>query len=99
MSLRYAARTDGNQTEIVDDLRKLGFDVDIVHREKRLYDVIVSGVPSWARKAVGVRVEIKTDPKEPLSPFEMEYWAKQKNRDNLIRAHCTGDVLRWFGRA
>jgi hypothetical protein len=98
MSFRYAARSDANQPQIVDELRKLGFDVDIVSREKKLYDVVVSGVPSWSRRAVAVRVEIKIDGKEPLSPFEMEYWAKQKNRDNLIRATCSDDVLKWFGR-
>lgn len=98
MSLRHAARVDANQVQIVSELRKLGFDVDIVSREKRLYDIIVSGVPAWSRRACAVRVEIKTDERAPLSPFEMEFWAKQKHRDNLIRAHSINEILKWFGR-
>jgi hypothetical protein len=98
MSMRYASRVDVNQEQIVKELRDLGFDVDIVSREKKMYDVVVSGVPTWSRRACGVRVEIKADTKAPLTPYEAEYWARQRSRDNLIRAHCTDDILRWFGR-
>jgi len=57
--MNYAAKSDANQPAIVEDLRKLGYDVDIVSREKKLYDIIVSGVASWSnRHAVAVRVEI-----------------------------------------
>ena len=96
--MRYASKVDVNQVQIVADLRQLGFDVDIVSREKRMYDIVVSGVPSWSRRAVAVRVEIKADCKAPLTPYEMEYWAKQRYRDNLIKATCVNDVLKWFGR-
>lgn len=98
MSMRYASKVDENQMQIVAELRQLGFDVDVVSREKRLYDLVVSGVPSWARRAVAVRVEIKCDARATMTPFEMSYWAKQKCPDNLIKATCTGDVLVWFGR-
>jgi phospholipid N-methyltransferase len=96
--LRHAARVDGNQAEIVQALRVLGFDVDIVSREKKLYDIVVSGVPSWAPRPVAVRVEIKTDEKAQLTKDERLYWIDQKHRDNLIRAHSVEDVLRWFGK-
>lgn len=96
--MNYAAKSDANQPQIVDELRRLGFDVDVVSREKKLYDIIVSGIPAWSRRAVGVRVEIKVSDKSTLTPAEQSYWAKQKNAENLIRATCTGDVLRWFGR-
>ena len=96
--MNYAAKVDANQTQIVEELRRLGFDVDIVSREKGLYDILVSGVPSWSWRAVGVRVEIKTDEKAQLTPKEQSYWSKQRNPDNLIKAVCTGDVLAWFGR-
>jgi hypothetical protein len=98
MSMRYASRIDVNQVQIVRELRDLGFDVDIVSREKKMYDIVVSGTPVWSRRSCAVRVEIKADDKAPLTPFEVEYWEKQRNRDNLIRAHCTDDILRWFGR-
>lgn len=99
MSLRYAARTDRNQTPIVEELRRLGFDVDIVSREKKLYDVIVSGVAVWSfGLAVAVRVEIKTEGGS-LTPDEQAYWDKQNNPGNLIIAHSTEDVLHWFGKA
>ena len=96
--MNYAAKSDANQPQIVEELRSLGFDVDIVSREKKLYDIVVSGIPAWARKTVGVRVEIKVSEKSSLTPAEQSYWARQKNPENLIRATCTGDVLRWFGR-
>ena len=98
MTRRWAARKDATQTPIVEELRALGFDVDIVHREKKLYDLVVSGVPTWARCAVGVRVEIKSGAKDTLTKEEVKYWAKQKHGDNLIRAECAEDVLKWFGR-
>lgn len=102
MTLRLAARKDGNQTQIAEELRALGFDVDIVHREKKLYDLVVSG-----RKRIGVRncrweitcavrVEVKM-PGGKLTPDEDEYWNKQNHRGNLIIAETTDDVLRWFG--
>lgn len=96
--MQYAAKSDGNQSQIVEELRRLGFDVDVVSREKRMYDIVVSGVPSWARRSVAVRVEIKADEKKKLTPSENEYWSKQRNADNLIMVTCTGDVLKWFGR-
>lgn len=93
----YAAKPDKNQSEIVEDLRRLGYDVDVVHREKKMYDLIVTGVPTWARRAVSVRVEVKASEKSPLTPGEMSYWARQRHSDNLIKAVCTGDILKWFG--
>ena len=96
--MRYASKVDSNQAQIVYELRKLGFDVDIVSREKKLYDVVVSGVPVWAYKPVAVRVEIKASEKEPLTTDEAEYWQAQRHGENLIRAHCTEEVLRWFGK-
>jgi hypothetical protein len=98
MSFRLAAKPDGNQSQIVEDLRALGYDVDLVFREKKLYDILVSGCARWSnRHDVAVRVEIKLDGKKKLTPEEDEYWRKQKHRDNLIIATCTGDVLNWFG--
>ena len=98
-NIRYASKTDANQKQIVRELRALGYDVDVVHRLKGLYDLIVSGIPAWAKCPVGLRVEIKTSEKEPLSPDELEYWQKQRHLSNLIVAVCTEDVLKWFGRA
>lgn len=90
------AKTDANQSAIVEELRAMGFDVDLVHRLKRLYDIVVSGVPAWADRAVAVRVEIKNG-KGKLSEDEAEYWKNQRHIDNLIVARETEDVLRWFG--
>ncbi len=99
MSKSYFARNakvDGNQSQLVADLRGMGFDVDPVHRLKNLYDMVVTGVPRWCDKAVAVRVEIKTK-KGKLTEGEDTYWAKQKHTDNLIQARELDDVLRWFG--
>lgn len=91
-----AAKTDTNQAQIVKELRFMGFDVDPVHRLKRLYDLVVTGTPRWADRAVAVRVEVKSG-KGQLSEDEADYWQKQRHIDNLIVARETEDVLRWFG--
>lgn len=95
--MRRAARIDLNQPQMVADLRALGFDVDHVHTLKGFCDLIVSGVPTWADRAVGLRVEVKNGEKATLTDDEREYWFAQKHR-NLIVARSVDDVLRWFGR-
>lgn len=96
MSFRRAAKKDTNQTEIVDQLRQFGFDVDIVHQLKKLYDIVVSGYNRYYDCTCAVRVEIKM-PGEKLSEDEAEYWKKQAHTGNLIIAERVEDVLTWFG--
>lgn len=96
--LTYAAKADANQEQIVEDLRALGYDVDLVFRIKDLYDLIVSGIPTWCPRPVAVRVELKINEKAKLSPDELEYWEKQRHLGNLIVAVRTEDILKWFGR-
>lgn len=85
-------KPDANQAQIVEELRSLGFDVDIVCNLPCLYDLVVSG---WKRGEVSVRVEIKAD-KKLLTPSELHYYNKQKYPDSYIVARCTKDVLDWF---
>lgn len=96
--MRYAARVDRNQSAIVEDLRLAGYDVDIVSREKKMYDIVVSGFAVWATRPVAVRVEIKTEG-GTLTPDEATYWARQRWKGNLIRATCAEDVIKWFMEA
>ena len=96
MSFRRAAKKDGNQTEIVEALRALGYDVDIVHQLKNLYDLVITGTRRG--ESVAVRVEVKM-PGGRLTPGELEYWQKQRHPDNLIIAESVEDVLRWFEAA
>lgn len=90
------AKVDVNQPAIVKQLRFMGFDVDLVHRLKKLYDLVVTGQPRWADRPVAVRVEVK-DGNAKLSPGEVEYWQAQRHEGNLIIARDADDVLRWFG--
>ena len=60
-------KPDRNQTEIVKQLRSLGFDVDDVHNQPGLYDLVVSGerhVPNCQQSQFviecSVRVEVKS---------------------------------------
>lgn len=92
----HNAKVDGNQAQIVKELRFMGFDVDLVHRLKRLYDLVVTGLPRWANRPVAVRVEIKNG-NASLTEGEAEYWNEQRHGENLIIARSTEDVLRWFG--
>ena len=59
MSFRRAARTDANQTEIVEALRKSGWYVLIVSKLKNCCDVIAS------KKGRTVAIEIKDGNKAP----------------------------------
>ena len=94
-SLRRAAKVDANQPAIVKELRGYGYDVDIVHQLKKLYDLVVSGFHFFGLDC-SVRVEVK-DGKGKLTKGEKEYWDKQRYDDCLIIARCAGDVLDWFG--
>ena len=103
MSFRRAAKVDGNQAQIVKELRIMGFDVDHVHQLKKLYDLVVTGVPRWnnqpgygAALPVSLRVEVKM-PGEKLTLDEEQYWKAQNHTGNLIIAERTEDVLSWFG--
>jgi hypothetical protein len=97
MSMRYAAQEDNNQPSIVEELRRMGFDVDLVFRLKGLYDLVVSGVARWSTgRTVAVRVEVKREGGS-LTPDEKTYWERQRNKDNLIIATCAEDILKWFG--
>lgn len=95
--MRRAAKVDRNQAEIVKHLRWSGFDVDLVHQLKGLYDIIVTGLPVWSHMPVALRVEIKM-PGEKLTPAEQEYWNQVKHPGNLIVAESVEDILKWFGR-
>ncbi len=95
---RYT-KPDANQAQIVDELRALGFDVDIVSSLPGIYDLVVSG-DKWIMGIVigcAVRVEVKQEGKE-LNETEVRYWLKQKAKDSLIKAESAECVLRWFGR-
>ena len=85
-------KPDANQAQIVDDLRSLGFDVDIVCNLPGLYDLVVSGRKLYP---CSVRVEVKSE-KRLLSPSELRYYERQKHPDSYIVARSTEDVLEWF---
>ena len=98
MGFRRAARGDTNQKKIVKELRGFGYDVDIVHRLKNLYDLVVSGRISHKKsvRAAGLRVEVKYG-KGKVRDNQIEYSQKQNHKSNLIIARCAGHVLDWFG--
>ena len=95
-------KPDTNQTEIVNMLRHLGFDVDDVHNLAGLYDIVVCGekhIPS-ARQChhtveCCVRVEIKSKDGS-LTETELDYMRSQVARDSYIVAYDVKDILNWF---
>lgn len=99
MGFRLAAKADENQAQIVRELRAMGFRVDIVHRLKKLYDLVVTGRYEEGRKSgvATIRVEVKM-PGEKLSPDEKDYWDAEPFPGTLIIAYSSEDVLKWFGR-
>jgi len=70
-TMRHAAKTDGNQTAIVDHLRAIGFEVHVL---KHPADLLI------ARNGYVLLVEVK-DPAQPpcgrhLTPAEMRFWLR-----------------------
>src|SRR5688572_27718459 len=96
MGFRNAAKKDGNQTQIVRELRAMYFQVDIVHRLKKLYDLVVTGKDSEGEVRT-LRVEIKM-PNEKLTVDEQEYHDRNMYPETLLIAYKTEDILEWFGR-
>ena len=96
-------KPDNNQTQIVHELRTLGFDVDIVCNLAGLYDLVVCGRKTmhnddylYLNVPACVRVEVKSVD-GLMSDKELEYYDKQQNPLSYIVAYCTADVLQWFG--
>lgn len=97
MGFRRAARVDGNQAQVVRELRALGFRVDIVSQLKKLYDLVVTGRMYVSGEVRTVRVELKVEG-GTLTVDEIEYHRAEPYTETLIIARCTEDVLDWFGR-
>ena len=93
-------KPDANQAEIVEELRSLGFDVDIVCNLPGLYDLVVSGIRWYYPNGptCSVRVEVKRE-KGWLNETEVEYHDAQNHPESLIVAECADDVMKWFGRS
>ena len=93
-------KPDGNQAQIVKELRDLGFVVDIICNLPGLYDIVVSGRLN-VRGCPGpipcaVRVEIKM-PGKKLNDNEEKYHANDLSPGNLLTADNTQDIVDWFG--
>ena len=88
-------KPDKNQAEIVKELRRLGFDVDVICDLPGLYDLVVSGRKD--KYIVSVRVEIKSE-KGLLNDNEIHYYELQRHPDSYIVAYNVEDVLQWFGQ-
>ena len=101
-------KPDANQAEIVADLIKLGYDVDIVCDLPGIFDLVVSGKRYFHLQygnitsdiytdsiTCSVRVEIKSE-KGKLNETEEKYFENQKHKGSLIVAYCTEDILKWF---
>ena len=105
-------KPDKNQQQIVEELRELGYDVDIIAALPGLYDLVVSGKkrlitetdfgrprgyePYYPSAPCSVRVEVKSEGGE-LNDTEKRYCERQKHIGAYIVARSTEDVLKWFG--
>jgi hypothetical protein len=95
MGFRRAAKKDGNQTQIVTELRQLGYRVDIVSQLKKLYDLVVTGRIYGTDEIRTLRVELKVE-KGRLTDDEKEYHEADPYPETLLIAKSTEDVLEWF---
>ena len=95
-------KPDKNQAQIVNELRHLGFDVDIICNLPGLYDLVVCGRKTFHNEdylyinvPTCVRVEVKSKAGY-LYPSELKYYESLQNPYSYIVAHSTKDVLEWF---
>ena len=93
-------KPDLNQAQIVDELRNLGFDVDVVCDLPGLFDLVVSG-NKWIQAAemtipaVSVRVEVKSK-NGTMTDSELDYYDGLRNPNSYIVAYCLDDILNLF---
>ena len=101
---KYNTKPDSNQAEIVNELRSLGFDVDVISALPRLYDIVVSGekIPTtvvdgkgFYRCICSVRGEIKSED-GLFTDEEIEYYILQRHKESYLEICCVQDVIDWF---
>lgn len=90
MSFRRAARTDDNQTEVVNLFRQLGWYVLIISQLKNCCDLIVS--KGGRTVAVEVKDGAKPPSKRKLSDGEMTF--KQQWQGEYALVESIDDVMR-----
>lgn len=92
-----AARKDGNQNEIAQDLERVGLHVvDTSRLGNGFPDMVVTGYHRRANAVVAALVEVKTD-KGKLTPKEEQFFQNYPDDGPLILARTSNDILRWFG--
>ena len=97
MGFRRAAKVDGNQQQIVRELRALGYRVDIVSQLKKLYDLVVTGKAFGTNDVRTVRVELKVEGGR-MTADEIEYHESEPYPQTLLVAYKTEDILDWFSK-
>ena len=97
-------KADKNQAEIVADLRRLGFDVDIICDLPGKYDLVVCGRKCmhnedylYIHVPACVRVEVKSE-NGLMNDTEIKYYELQRHPHSYIVAYSTEDILEWFGQ-
>jgi hypothetical protein len=96
MSPQYAAKADGNQPEIVDELRARGFLVSHTHALGHgKPDIVVGGYHFGLHCNVLLWVEIKM-PGAKLTEME-EVFHKEWEDMPVTQAFSARDILDWFG--
>lgn len=92
---RHATSRDANQSQIVEDLRNLGFYVRDVSAHIREWDIEVYG---WhykhGYKWGHFEIKTKTGRLQKSQADFLERWGK----DAVTVITCTTDVLDWYGR-
>lgn len=80
--MRLKARVDANQAEIVRAMRELGAEVTHMHQlGKGVADLLVSWRQAW------YVFEVKSGPREELTPDQIEWIGKQRAAVVIITSH------------
>ena len=84
MSKRFS-KVDGNQPEIVKELRKKGYTVNHLHELKNFVDIIVGN------KGVNYLFEIKPDISKKLTQGEQKFFDSWTGQTDII--YCAQDAI------
>lgn len=95
---RRIARVDGNQAEIVKNLRNTDYHITHIHTiGSGVPDLIVTGIGKQSKRLLALLVEVK-QLKGKLTEDEIEWHSKFPPDGPLIVAYSADDIVEWFNQ-
>lgn len=90
--MRYSAKVDDNQPQIVKELRALGYSVKPVHQIKKFADILVGDPKTKTNWLFEIKDPAKPPSARKLTEGEQEFWDDWQGQIDLIET--TEDAVR-----